>query len=74
MLTTFYSSKSILNIAIIISNTIAKDNRIQIGDNTHHHDQVITLVNFNTIKAIVNAPVNPNPEPFEILSDIIKKI
>lgn len=57
---------------MINDNTKSIDNEIQIGDNTHHHDQVITLVNFNTIKAIVNAPVNPIPEPFEILSDIIK--
>lgn len=34
---------------------------IQIGLNIYHYDQAITLVNFNTIKAIVNNPENPIP-------------
>lgn len=36
-------------------------NDIHIGDNTHHHDHDITLVNFNTINAIVSTPINPIP-------------
>jgi hypothetical protein len=34
---------------------------IQIGDNTHHHDQSIYLVNFNTMNTMVNKPPNPIP-------------
>jgi uncharacterized Zn-binding protein involved in type VI secretion len=34
---------------------------IHIGENTHHHDHVITLHSFNVIKTIVNRPVKPIP-------------
>lgn len=76
MLTTFnyLLSEITSSIPIIIDNIIIKENEIQIGDNTHNQDQSITFVNFNTIKVIVNAPENPIPERFEILSNIIKKI
>lgn len=36
-------------------------NSIHNGDNTHNHDQLMTLVNFNTMNTIVNRPVNPTP-------------
>lgn len=36
---------------------------IHIGASTHHHDQSITCVSFNTIKAIARSPKNPTP-PF----------
>lgn len=34
---------------------------IHIGERTHHHDQLITLHNFNTIKATAGKLVNPIP-------------
>jgi hypothetical protein len=34
---------------------------IQIGDNTHHQDHEIKLVNFRTIKATVSKPAKPTP-------------
>jgi len=34
---------------------------IQIGDNTHHHDQVIYPNSFNTIKTIVRSPTKLTP-------------
>jgi hypothetical protein len=37
-------------------------NEIHTGDNTHNHDQLMTLVNFNTMNTIVNRPVNPMPD------------
>jgi hypothetical protein len=37
-------------------------NEIHNGDNTHNHDQLMTLVNFNTMNTIVNRPVNPMPD------------
>lgn len=43
---------------------------IQIGDNTPHQDQLITLVNFKTINTIVNKPVNPIPPDVAELSPI----
>ena len=69
MLTAVYYSLLSSNIAKIKYNIKAKQNEIQIGDITHHYNQLITLVNFNTIKAIVNAPANFKPGPL----DIIKK-
>lgn len=35
---------------------------IQMGDNTHHQDQLITLHNLRPINRIVRAPVKPMPE------------
>ena len=37
------------------------------GDNTHHHDQSMTLVSFNPIKRMVNIPVKPIPLEFLVL-------
>lgn len=34
---------------------------IHIGDNTHTHDHLITLHNFNTMNVIVNAPQDVIP-------------
>ena len=34
---------------------------IQIGDNTHHHDHVITLVSLRPTKRTVRSPVKPMP-------------
>ena len=34
---------------------------IQIGDNTHHHDQAITLVSLRPTKRTVSSPVKPMP-------------
>jgi len=33
----------------------------QMGDNTHHHDQLITWVSFNPINRMVRAPVKLMP-------------
>jgi hypothetical protein len=44
---------------------------IHMGDNTHHHDQLIVPTNFKTIKTIVNRPVNPIPPEAVELSLII---
>ena len=46
--------------------TITKNSKIviQIGDNTHHQDQSMQFVSFNTIKAIVNSPLKPMLLPF----------
>lgn len=44
---------------IKISNT--KPTLKSIGENTHHQDQVITLVNFKIKKIIVSVVPNPNP-------------
>lgn len=49
-----------INANIIIINIIAIP--IQIGDKTHHHDQLMYLVNFRTMKTKVNNPGNPIPE------------
>lgn len=35
---------------------------IQVGANTHHHDQVITFVNFNATKSSVSNVPKPTPE------------
>lgn len=37
------------------------------GDNTHHHDQSMTLDSFNPIKRMVNIPVKPIPLEFLVL-------
>lgn len=48
---------------------------IHIGDKIHHQDQEIILVNFNTINATVNKPLNPIPldelELLELLYELI---
>jgi hypothetical protein len=36
---------------------------IQIGERTHHHDQVIYPVNFKVMKTIVNRPIKLMPPP-----------
>lgn len=36
---------------------------IQSGASTHHHDQLITFVSFNTIKATARRPKNVMPPP-----------
>lgn len=46
---------------------IAKMAEIQIGDNTHHHDQAMYLVSFKTIKTMVRRPTNPMPDELELL-------
>jgi len=38
---------------------------IQIGDNTHNQDQVITLVSLRPTNNTVNKPVKPIPEEEE---------
>lgn len=43
------------------------NNEIQIGDNTHTHDQAILPVNFKTINTIVSSPVNPIPPELEVV-------
>jgi hypothetical protein len=49
----------------MVSNTIViaipNNALIQIGANTHHHDQSICSVSFKTINAIVRRPINPIP-------------
>jgi len=35
---------------------------IQIGESTHSQLHAMTLVNFNTMKTMVNKPANPIPE------------
>ena len=53
---------------------IANTNRalIQIGDNTHHQDQLITLVNFSPMNNTVRAPVKLiPPEEEEDEEDIV---
>lgn len=40
---------------------------IQNGDNTHHHDQVITLHSLSTIKASSNKLPNEIPDDFLLL-------
>lgn len=47
---------------------------IQIGERTHHHDQVMWPVSFRPIKRMVRRPVNPIPpeeEDDEELRDIV---
>ena len=39
---------------------------IQMGDNTHHQDQLITLHNLRPINRIVRAPVKLMPEDEEL--------
>lgn len=41
------------------------------GDNTHHHDQLMTFVNFNTMNAIVNRPENPIPDIVVVVVDVL---
>ena len=40
---------------------IIKAKGIQIGDNTHSHDQLITPINFNVMNRIASIPENPIP-------------
>ena len=50
---------------------------IQVGANTHHHDQVITPVNFNAIKSSVRNVPKPAPELLDFaiaVALIIKKV
>lgn len=51
--------------AITIKMIRNKPIEINIGDNTHHHDQSILPVNFKTTKIKVN--IVPNPIPFEVV-------
>jgi hypothetical protein len=53
-------------------NMIAMTSAISIhtGDNTHNHDQLMTLVNFNTMNTIVNRPVNPMPD-IDAVDDVL---
>jgi hypothetical protein len=48
-------------IETMITTMIASIRGIHIGDNTHTHDHLITLHNFNTMNVIVNAPQNVIP-------------
>lgn len=50
-------------------NIINRPIGISIGDNTHHHDQVTTLVSFSPIKRRVNNP--PNPIPFDAVDSLL---
>lgn len=57
----FYHFIKTKMITIIIQNRI----EIHIGDNTHNHDHVATVVtptNFNTMNTIVSNPTKPMPE------------
>ena len=38
---------------------------IHIGDNTHHHDQLITLHSLSVMNTIVSNPENPMPDEVE---------
>lgn len=49
--------------AATIKNKITANTGIQIGANTHHHDQAINPVNFNPMKSIASKPKNPIPPP-----------
>ena len=40
---------------------------IQIGESTHHQDQVIVPINFKTINTMVNSPANPIPFEFVVV-------
>ena len=42
----------------------------QKGDKTHHHDQVITLHSFRTIKATPSIAGSPIEAEFDLLVDI----
>ncbi len=42
---------------------------IHMGERTHHHDQLMTLHNFRTIKATASKPVNPIPLLDELEDD-----
>jgi hypothetical protein len=48
-----------------------KQNGIQIGDVTHHHDHPIKWVNFRTTNATVNKPQNPIPELLELEDSLL---
>lgn len=54
----FFTNQYIPN-PIRIINTIPNENHN--GDNTHHQDQLITPVNFNTINMANNNSVKFNP-------------
>jgi hypothetical protein len=56
--TIFPTTRQITN-PIKITATITSG--ISNGLITHHHDQLITLSNLNTIKQIVNKPKKPTP-------------
>jgi hypothetical protein len=50
----------------------ASETLIQMGDNTHHQLQVITLHSFSPMNRIVRAPVKPSPpEDVEGVLDVI---
>jgi len=40
---------------------IAINQDIQIGESTHHHDQVIYPTNLSVMKRMVRSPTNPTP-------------
>ena len=44
---------------------------IQMGDNTHHQDQLITLVSLRPMNRIVRAPVKLIPEDVDDEDDIV---
>ena len=48
-------------IIAIVRITIASERLIQMGDNTHHQDQVITLVSLRPTNNTVRAPVKEFP-------------
>ena len=52
-------------IIAIVRITIASERLIQMGDNTHHQDQVITLVSLRPTNNTVRAPVKLIPEEDE---------
>ena len=62
-ITSYYDISSC--IAKIIINNIITINDIHNGDNTHNQDQVITLHNFNTIKATCNISINDEQPTFK---------
>lgn len=68
-----YYLKAIIAYTIPITINIIIDiaNGIQIGANTHIHDQSITLHSLRTIKAIANAPEKVMPYVFELLFELL---
>lgn len=53
----------------ITANKIAMG--IHKGDVTHHQDQLMQFVSFNTMKTIVRSPQKPISLPFELLFVLI---
>lgn len=55
-------------VATMTNSTTANPIGAQSGAVIHHHDQLITLVNFNTRKVMNNRPKNPFPPIIVVFS------